>query len=96
MFQSNSSGMRGAPPKPLHALFSIIALVGTVFVAPLIWPLVEHPILMRLDSLYGWDAAILIGGAIMIGTYPLTFYAIRVGISAAYTALMVFVGTRFL
>lgn len=81
-------------------LFSPLASVASiglaVFIAPSIWPLFEGGIMARLYGLYGYEAANWLGWALHILTYPLTYFAIRIGIMAVLTALSAFATNRLI
>ena len=94
MSQFPNSGTKSRLSKPLDGIAIILSLAGMVFFAPFIWPPIEQPILHWLNNLYGRDAAILIGLAIMVSTYPLTYYAIRMGIHAGITSLRMVIVSR--
>lgn len=94
MSQFPKSGTKGRLSKPLDGIAIILSLAGMVFFAPFIWPPIEQPILLWLNNLYGRDAAILIGLVIMVATYPLTYYAIRLSITAAHISLQLFIVNR--
>jgi hypothetical protein len=94
MFQPRYGGTRGQMPKSIEGLAFILSIAGTIFFAPFIWPAIRQPTMHWLLGLYGGDVASLIGFGIMLATFPLTYFAIRMSISAAYTSLLLFIGSR--
>ncbi|MEM1159365.1 MAG: hypothetical protein AAGJ28_00390 [Pseudomonadota bacterium] len=87
---SGGGGLSGA----WHGVATVLGLVGAVFLAPLAWPLVSADIRSALMDLYapGTAAWLHLGCHVLI--YPLTYFAVRMGAIAAFTAIVVAITRR--
>lgn len=88
---SHQKGSRGV----LTSFTGICALGATVFVGPLIWPLVDTPINAILLDLYSYQTAQYLAWSMEIASYPMTYFALRAGLEEAWTYLKVLVIKRF-
>ena len=91
MFGHHSSGFgRGRRAGALSGLAATTALGSTVFVGPLVWPVIQAPVWSALSDLYDYQSAQWLSFIIQIGTYPFTFFVIRAVLEAVFNAFKLF------
>ena len=74
---------------------TVLAGIATVFAVPPFWGLVDGYIAHELVELYDESIAILAFYGIMIATYPLVFYAIRMSLMTTFVTGLVGLALRF-
>lgn len=88
--RSQSDGIPGI----LASLSNITAIIGAIYLAPVLWPLVEGLAISQLYKLYAHDAAYWLSWILHILVYPFVFFAIRLGLTSVITAVTVFATNR--
>ena len=87
---------RGGLPSALSGIASIVAFIGMIYAAPLIWPVIDGKIWSSLTGLYGRDLSVLLYWGAKLGLYPLSFFALRAALSAVFMAAMLFAFKRLI
>lgn len=87
---THQKGARG----PLSSFTGIFALGATVFVGPLVWPLVDGPVTTILADLYSYQTTQYLAWSMEVASYPITYFAIRAGVEAVVTYLNILVIKR--
>lgn len=85
-------GLAGA----FHSLAALAAIVGTVFFAPHLWPLIEPKVWVWLTNAYSREVSTWLLPGCQIAMWALTFLVLRLGLSAALMALTVLITRRML
>ncbi len=88
--RSQSEGIPGI----LASLTNITAIVGSIYISPVVWPLIEGLAVARLYTLYGHGTAYWLAFFLHVLVYPFVFFGIRLGVTSAITAVTVFATNR--
>ncbi len=98
MFQHHQRhmGQGGGLPGILGPLAGWLALGGTIIFAPHIWPHIEHSVTQTLFELYRHEIAVWLVWSAKLGVYPLSFFALRVGIMGAFMWLSLIAARRLM
>lgn len=96
MFGSRFGRSAGGLPAAYGPLANITALVGTVFVAPSIWPAIEAIVLGILVTQYSHQTAILLAWCMRIASFPACYYLLKAALLAAIIALTAFTTKRLM
>ena len=89
---ADAGGLKGA----IRGFAVLLALCLTVFLAPQIWPLADGAVWGWLNGLYGLEAASWLHLGIQVATWPLTFFALRAGLMAGFTAIVILIAKRMM
>ncbi|MEM6381314.1 MAG: hypothetical protein AAF739_01460 [Pseudomonadota bacterium] len=96
MFRAGFGGSGGGLMGVMQSVTSLVAIAGTVFIAPLIWPIIEAPVMGALTDLYGRANAQWLGWLILILTYPISFSLIRAGLMGVLMAVSAYASNRLI
>ncbi|MEM5476035.1 hypothetical protein [Pacificibacter sp. AS14] len=91
----NTAHQKGAKG-PLSSFTGLFALGATVFVGPLVWPLISTPVTAILRDLYSYSTAQYLAWSMEMASYPITYFAIRAGVETVVTYLNVLVIKRLI
>ena len=89
----NSSGGRGFAGA-LHAFNSLVSLVGCVLLVPRLWPLVDGHLWAALAPIYSHEIAGWLHLGVWIALWPITYFALRMALSALVGALALAIAKR--
>lgn len=90
-----SAPQSGSSMSSMNGFATVLASIATVFVVPPIWGAFELRIWAELLALYDEIIAIPAYWGIMLATYPLVFYAIRMSLMTTLIAGAIGVALRF-
>lgn len=84
-------GGRQGLSRTFNGLATVIAIVGTVFLAPHIWPLIEGQVWVWLVSAYSREVSMWLHPGCQVAMWAFTYLALHLGLSAvfAWAALLI-------
>lgn len=86
-------GGAGRAPNPLIAtsgkwLATCVAVYATIFWTPDVWDAWETTILRAVHDRYDGTIATVISWLLMLGAYPLMFFAVRMGLGVVFVSIV--------
>lgn len=80
----------------LHGLNTLLALGGCVFLAPMLWPLVDGPLWAALIALYGGQTTYWLHTIAWAAMWPISFFAIRMALSLLFAVVGLMLARRLM